>query len=182
MYLWTITIPLLLFHTFKKQLLQVNLSQVKAKVGEILARCGQQDVEKTCKWFLLWHNRSDIILSSSLWGKELQKKSNEAGDPTIRANLHQPSAFPSQFPSSGPPENFIPEREKVALGQVHPRWTQDPDPTRNGRKVELSNCLGTETLVGRKQSKLFRETFLYLRYKSELFPLKFRIPQFIRIK
>ena len=36
---------------------QVNLSQVKAKVGEILARCGQQDVEKTCKWFLLWHNR-----------------------------------------------------------------------------------------------------------------------------
>ena len=42
--------------------MQVNLSQVKAKVSEILARCGQQDVEKTCKWFLLWHNRS---LSSS---------------------------------------------------------------------------------------------------------------------
>ena len=36
---------------------QVNLSQVKAKVGDILASCGQQDVEKTCKWFLLWHNR-----------------------------------------------------------------------------------------------------------------------------
>ena len=36
---------------------QVSLSQVKTKVGEILASCGQQDVEKTCKWFLLWHNR-----------------------------------------------------------------------------------------------------------------------------
>ena len=38
-------------------MVQVNLSQVKAKVSEILARCGQQDVVKTCKWFLLWHNR-----------------------------------------------------------------------------------------------------------------------------
>ena len=36
---------------------QVSLSQVKTKVGEILASCGQQDVEKTCKWFLLLHNR-----------------------------------------------------------------------------------------------------------------------------
>jgi hypothetical protein len=32
---------------------QVSLRQVKTKVGEILASCGQQDVEKTCKWFLL---------------------------------------------------------------------------------------------------------------------------------
>ena len=48
---------------------------MKAKVGEILARCGQQDVEKTCKWFLLWHNRSDIILSSSLTvGERIAKK------------------------------------------------------------------------------------------------------------
>ena len=51
-------------------------------------------------------------------------------------------------------------------------------------KEEKLNCEEgrTETLVRQKQSKLFRETFLYLRYKSELFPLKFRIPQFIRIK
>ena len=37
--------------------LQVSLSQVKAKVSEILSSHGQADVEKTCKWFLLWHNR-----------------------------------------------------------------------------------------------------------------------------
>ena len=37
--------------------IQVTLGQVKAKVGEILSDHGQQDVEKTCKWFLLWHNR-----------------------------------------------------------------------------------------------------------------------------
>ena len=78
--------------------MQVNLSQVKAKVGEILARCGQQDVEKTCKWFLLWHNRFvfcislfvcllhclqvvpsvaqqvTFILPVSSWHKELQKR------------------------------------------------------------------------------------------------------------
>ena len=52
------------------------------------------------------------------------------------------------------------------------------------KKRKMLNCEEgrTETLVRQKQSKLFRETFLYLRYKSELFPLKFRIPQFIRIK
>ena len=38
--------------------LQVSLSQVKSKVTEILSSHGQADVEKTCKWFLLWHNRS----------------------------------------------------------------------------------------------------------------------------
>ena len=37
--------------------LQVSLGQVKAKVTEILSSHGQADVEKTCKWFLLWHNR-----------------------------------------------------------------------------------------------------------------------------
>ena len=37
--------------------LQVSLTQVKSKVTEILSSHGQQDVEKTCKWFLLWHNR-----------------------------------------------------------------------------------------------------------------------------
>ena len=36
---------------------QVSLGQVKAKVTEILSSHGQADVEKTCKWFLLWHNR-----------------------------------------------------------------------------------------------------------------------------
>ena len=46
---------------------QVNLSQVKAKVGDILASCGQQDVEKTCKWFLLWHNRYVLASFSSFW-------------------------------------------------------------------------------------------------------------------
>ena len=89
-----------------------------------------------------------------------------------------------------PHNSLLPARRRISfqkgkkwsLGRWTHGWTQDPGPARNGRKVELSNCLGTETLVGRKQSKLFRETFLYLRYKSELFPLKFRIPQFIRIK
>ena len=37
--------------------LQVSLTQVKSKVTEILSSHGQADVEKTCKWFLLWHNR-----------------------------------------------------------------------------------------------------------------------------
>ena len=37
--------------------LQVSLGQVKSKVTEILSSHGQADVEKTCKWFLLWHNR-----------------------------------------------------------------------------------------------------------------------------
>ena len=40
--------------------MQVTLGQVKSKVAEILSDHGQQDVEKTCKWFLLWHNRSII--------------------------------------------------------------------------------------------------------------------------
>ena len=103
--------------------MQVNLSQVKAKVGEILARCGQQDVEKTCKWFLLWHNRFVFCIPlfvclfvtllangsfcgttghfhppSVLMAQGTAKEGNEAGDPTIRKNrasLHQPSAFPS---------------------------------------------------------------------------------------
>ena len=88
-------------------------------MGEILARCGQQDVEKTCKWFLLWHNRFVFCISlfvcllhclqvvpsvahqvtpSVLVAQGTAKEGNEAGDPTIRknrANLHQPSAFPS---------------------------------------------------------------------------------------
>jgi hypothetical protein len=35
----------------------VSLTEVKLKVGEILAECGTQEAEKACKWFLLWHNR-----------------------------------------------------------------------------------------------------------------------------
>ena len=41
---------------------QVSLGQVKAKVTEILSTHGQADVEKTCKWFLLWHNRYNVTL------------------------------------------------------------------------------------------------------------------------
>jgi len=65
--------------------IQVNLSQVKAKVGEILARCGQQDVEKTCKWFLLWHNRREEKLYVEGMEDEDMKKETQ--------NLAYPPAF-----------------------------------------------------------------------------------------
>lgn len=64
---------------------QVSLSQVKTKVGEILASCGQQDVEKTCKWFLLWHNRREEKLYVEGMEDEDMKKETQ--------NLAYPPAF-----------------------------------------------------------------------------------------
>jgi len=64
---------------------QVSLGQVKTKVGEILASCGQQDVEKTCKWFLLWHNRREEKLYVEGMEDEDMKKETQ--------NLAYPPAF-----------------------------------------------------------------------------------------
>jgi len=64
---------------------QVSLGQVKNKVGEILASCGQQDVEKTCKWFLLWHNRREEKLYVEGMEDEDMKKETQ--------NLAYPPAF-----------------------------------------------------------------------------------------
>ena len=44
----------------------MSLGQVKTKVTEILSSHGQADVEKTCKWFLLWHNRYRELYLMSL--------------------------------------------------------------------------------------------------------------------
>lgn len=34
-----------------------TLKLVKQKVAEIIKHCGAEEIEKTCKWFLLWNNR-----------------------------------------------------------------------------------------------------------------------------
>ena len=93
-------------------------------MGEILARCGQQDVEKTCKWFLLWHNRSDIILSSSLWGKELQKRVMRPEIPRLERTFINLQLFPHN--------SLLPARRRISfqkgkkwiLGRSTHGWTQ----------------------------------------------------------
>lgn len=35
----------------------ITLAKVKDKVSELFQTYGLSNIEKTCKWFLLWHNR-----------------------------------------------------------------------------------------------------------------------------
>jgi len=64
---------------------QVTLNMVKKKVSDILLEYSDQEIEKTCKWFLLWHNRREERLYVEGMEDEDIKKETQ--------NLAYPPAF-----------------------------------------------------------------------------------------